>query len=86
MYNIIATASPMTVMIPKGTSTIPIPDASVAEFGSVVALKVVSLVAIVTVMSVVHMLSWAVALVVVRAGSETELGVGAGVERRLGVL
>lgn len=76
----------MTVMIPNGTSTIPIPDASPAEFGSVVALKAVSLVAIVTVMSVVRMLSRAVVLVVVRAGRETELVARGEVERRLGVL
>lgn len=75
----------MTVMIPNGRSTIPIPDASAAEFGSVVALKAVSLVAIVTVMSVVRMLSRAVALVM-RAGREAEPGAGAEVDRRLLVL
>lgn len=74
-----ATAKPMTVMIPNGTSTIPIPDPSTAASGNVVALKLVSLVVIVTVVNVV-LFSLAVALaerkgmeVVVVAGVENTL-------------
>lgn len=70
----------MTVMIPNGTSTIPIPDPSTAASGNVVALKLVSLVVIVTVVNVVLMFSLAVALaerkgmeVVVVAGVENTL-------------
>lgn len=69
----------MTVMIPNGTSTIPIPDPSTAASGNVVALKLVSLVVIVTVVNVV-LFSLAVALaerkgmeVVVVAGVENTL-------------
>lgn len=43
----------MTVMMPKGTSTIPIPELSVTASGNVVALKLVSFVVIVTVINVV---------------------------------
>lgn len=49
----IATAKPMTVMMPKGTSTIPIPEPSITASGNVVALKLVSFVVIVTVINVV---------------------------------
>lgn len=43
----------MTVMMPKGTSTIPIPEPSITASGNVVALKLVSFVVIVTVINVV---------------------------------
>lgn len=43
----------MTVMMPKGTSTIPIPEPSITAPGNVVALKLVSFVVIVTVINVV---------------------------------
>lgn len=44
----------MTVMMPKGTSTIPIPEPSITASGNVVALKLVSfVVVIVTVINVV---------------------------------
>lgn len=43
----------MTVMMPNGTSTIPIPEPSIIPSGNVVALKLVSFVVIVTVINVV---------------------------------
>lgn len=43
----------MTVMMPKGRSTIPIPEPSITASGNVVALKLVSFVVIVTVINVV---------------------------------
>lgn len=43
----------MTAMMPKGTSTIPIPEPSITASGNVVALKLVSFVVIVTVINVV---------------------------------
>lgn len=43
----------MTVMMPNGTSTIPIPEPSIIASGKVVALKLVSFVVIVTVINVV---------------------------------
>ena len=49
----IATAKPMTVMMPNGTRTIPIPEPSVIASGNVVALKLVSFAVIVTVINVV---------------------------------
>lgn len=53
----------MTVMIPKGTSTIPIPEPSITASGNVVALKLVSLVVvIVTVINVVLEVTLSLAL------------------------
>lgn len=49
----IATAKPMTVMMPKGTSTIPIPEPSITASGNVVPFRWVSFVVIVTVINVV---------------------------------
>ena len=46
-------ARPMTVMMPNGTRTMPIPEPSTAASGSLVELKLVSLAAIVKVISVV---------------------------------
>lgn len=43
----------MTVMMPKGTSTIPIPEPSVTASGNAVVLRFVSFVVIVTVINVV---------------------------------
>lgn len=48
-----ATAKPMTVMMPKGMSTIPIPEPSITDSGNVVALMLVSLADTVTVVNVV---------------------------------
>lgn len=42
----------MTVMMPKGTRTIPIPEPSISTSGNVVALKLVSFVVMVTVINV----------------------------------
>lgn len=62
IYSIIATAKPMTVMMPKGTSTIPIPEPSTTASGNVVALKLVSFVVIVTVINVVLEVTLSLAL------------------------
>lgn len=43
----------MTVIMPKGTSTISIPELSITAAGNVVALELVSFVVIVTVINVV---------------------------------
>lgn len=43
----------MTVMMPKGTSTIPIPEPSITTSGNAVVLRFVSFVVIVTVINVV---------------------------------
>lgn len=43
MYRSMTTASPMTVMMPKGTSTIPIPAPSTDATGSCVEFRPVSL-------------------------------------------
>lgn len=48
-----ATAKPRTVMMPKGMSTIPIPELSITGSGNAVALALVSLVVAVTVVNVV---------------------------------
>lgn len=48
-----ATAKPRTVMMPKGMSTIPIPELSITGPGNAVALMLVSLVVTVTVVNVV---------------------------------
>lgn len=48
-----ATAKPMTVMMPKGMSTIPIPEPSITGSGNAVALMLVSLAVTVTVVNVV---------------------------------
>lgn len=44
----------MTVMMPKGTSTIPIPEPSITASGNAVVLRFVSFVVIVTVINVVR--------------------------------
>lgn len=48
-----ATAKPRTVMMPKGMSTIPMPELSIIGSGNAVALMLVSLVVTVTVVNVV---------------------------------
>lgn len=48
-----ATAKPRTVMMPKGMSTIPIPELSIMGSGNAVVLMLVSLVVTVTVVNVV---------------------------------
>ena len=53
----------MTVMIPNGTSTIPIPEPSITASGNVVELKLVSFVVIVTVINVVLEVILSLALV-----------------------
>lgn len=53
MYSIMTSARPMTVMMPKGTRTMPIPEPSIAISGSLVELKLVSFVVIVKVINVV---------------------------------
>lgn len=78
-----ATARPMTVRMPNGTSTIPIPEPSTTTSGSSVALKVVSLVVIVTVINVVlDVMSLAFAVV----GTKGIVEVVAVVERKLAVV
>ena len=59
----IATAKPITVMMPKGTRTIPIPEPSITTSGNVVALKLVSFVVMVTVINVVLEVILSLALV-----------------------
>lgn len=74
----------MTVMIPKGTSTIPIPEPSITASGNVVALKLVSFVVIVTVINVVLEVTLSLVLVLVdRKGIVVVLAV---VERKLVVV
>ena len=53
----------MTVMMPKGTRTIPIPEPSITTSGNVVALKLVSFVVMVTVINVVLEVILSLALV-----------------------
>lgn len=65
MYSIIATAKPITVMIPNGKSTIPIPEPSIIASGNEVVFKLVSLVVIVTVINVVLVVMLSLALAVV---------------------
>lgn len=74
----------MTVMMPKGTSTIPIPEPSIIAFGNVVALKLVSFVVIVTVINDVLEVTLSLALLLVeRKGSGVVVAV---VERKLVVV
>lgn len=74
----------MTVMMPKGTSTIPIPAPSITASGNVVALKLVSFVVIVTVINVVLDVTLSLALVPVeRKGIVVVVAV---VERKLAVV
>ena len=79
-----ATAKPMTVMMPKGTSTIPIPEPSITVSGNVVALKLVSFVVIVTVINVVLVVTLSLALELVEMKGVAV--VGADVERKLVVV
>lgn len=74
----------MTVMIPKGTSTIPIPAPSITTSGNVVALKLVSFVVIVTVINVV--LEVTLSLVSVLVDRKGIVVVVAVVERKLAVV
>lgn len=85
IYSMIATAKPITVMIPNGTSTIPIPEPSIIASGNEVALKLVSFVVIVTVINVVLvvMLSLVLAVVERRVGTVVLVEV---VERKLEVV
>lgn len=83
IYSIIATAKPMTVMMPKGTSSIPIPEPSITTSGNAVALKLVSLVVIVTVINVLEVILSLAPGVVERKGTVV---VVAGVERKLAVV
>ena len=79
----IATAKPMTVMIPKGTSNIPTPEPSITTSGNVVLLKLVSFVVMVTVINVLAVtLSLAPGLV----ESKGTVVVVAVVERKLAVV
>lgn len=55
----------MTVMMPKGTSTIPNPEPSMAASGYAVALKLVSFVVIVTVINVILEVTLSLALLLV---------------------
>ncbi len=80
----IATAKPMTVMMPNGTSTIPIPEPSMTACGNVVALKLVSFVVTVTVINVVLEVALSLALELVERKGITV--VGADVERKLVVV
>lgn len=74
----------MTVMMPKGTSTIPIPEPSITASGNAVALKLVSFVVIVTVINVVREVTLSLALVLVeRKGIAVVVAV---VERKLVVV
>lgn len=71
----------MTVMMPKGTSTISIPEPSITASGNAVALKLVSLVVIVTVIKVVLEVILSLAFVLVeRKGTVVVVAV---VERKL---
>lgn len=79
----IATAKPMTVMMPKGTSIIPMPEPWITASGKVVALRWVSFVVIVTVISVVLETVTLSAAPVERKG--VELAVAAG-GRKLAVV
>lgn len=81
----IATAKPMTVMMPKGTSSIPALEPSIISSGNVVALKPVSFVVIVTVMNVLEVVFSLVLAAVESKGSIVEVEVAV-VERKLAVV
>ena len=84
LFLTIATAKPMTVMMPKGTSTMPIPEPSITASGNVVALKLVSFVVMVTVINVVLEVTLSLApLLVERKGIAVVVAV---VERKLVVV
>lgn len=79
----IATAKPMTVRMPNGTSSIPTPEPSITTSGSAVVLRLVSLVVMVTVIRVLEVtLSLAPELV----GSKGTVEFVAVVERKLPVV
>lgn len=74
----------MTVMMPKGTSTIPIPDPSITASGNEVALKLVSFAVIVTVINVILEVTLSLTpLLVKRKGIAVVVAV---VEKKLGVV
>lgn len=73
------TARPITVMMPKGTRTMPIPDPAVSISGSFVALKLVSFVTMVTDMVMVvarTVLLSCPSPVTVEPGKKTVVGMG----------
>lgn len=79
----IATAKPMTVMIPKGTSSIPIPEPSITTSGMAVTLKLVSFVVIVTVINVLEVTLSLAPELVERKGTVVVVAVA---ERKLDVV
>lgn len=81
----IATAKPMTVMMPKGTSSIPALEPSIISSGNAVALKLVSFVVIVTVINVLEVVFPLVLAAVESKGSIVEVEVAV-VERKLAVV
>lgn len=86
IYSIIATAKPMTVMMPKGTSNILMPELSITTSGSVVAFKLVSFVVIVTVINVLEVILSLLPGLVERKGIVEVVGVVAVVEKILVVV
>lgn len=87
MYSIITTAKPMRVMMPKGTSSIPMLEPSITTSGSAVVLKLVSFVVAdvvvrVTVLNVLEVMFSLGARLVESKGSVAVVAV---VERKLDV-
>lgn len=82
----IATAKPMTVMMPKGTSNIPMPELSITTSGNAVAFKLVSFVVIVTVINILEVILSLLPGLVERKGIVEVVGVVAVVEKKLVVV
>lgn len=76
----------MTVMMPKGTSNIPMPELSITTSGNAVAFKLVSFVVIVTVINVLEVILSLPPGLVERKGIVEVVGVVAVVEKKLVVV